>query len=360
MQRLKKRIRTAKNGQGGFTLLDLAVSMIVIGLIGAGFMATYKLYAESKAYGNTSTSFAGIKMAMDNYYFENNEYPCPADITLSANDADYGRAVSPCTGGAAFVTGGVPFKDLNIPMEFSIDGWKNKFSYTISAVLTDSTSFAVDQGALFVTGVDAAGAAVTYAPNASGFEAHYVFVSFGDDALGAYSVEGGVAPVAACPGSGLQPRQNENCDGDNTFFNSLNALSKANGTTYFDDLIMFTTEMPSRIWVEQQNGQDIVTGVDIGIGTPNPTVALDVAGNVFADGGDVLADQICDGNNTGDCFEPDLIGGSGFICPSGIRGIRDGQGVCVDSVSTAVIPAASCPAGEYVVGINGAGGLICN
>ena len=360
MQKRNKRISNSRNGQAGFTLLDLAVSMIVIGLIGAGFMATYQLYAESKAFGNTNSSLIGIKIAMDNYYFENNAYPCPADITLSADDADYGRAVTPCTGGAPFVTGGLPFKDLQLPMDFAIDGWNNKLSYTVTAIQTDPLTFATDGGILQITGVDETGSAVTYAPDASGFEAHYVIVSHGDDGQGAFSVEGGIAPISACPDVGDQPRQHENCNGDEIFFNNAFALSKQSGPNYYDDLLLYTTDMPSRIWVEQQNGQDIVTGVSIGIGTRNPTVALDVAGNILADGGDVLADRICEQDDDNDCFEPDLIGGSGFICPSGIRGIRDGEGVCVDTISTSVIPANRCPAGEYVIGINGAGRLICN
>lgn len=358
MQILGRKDRNDQGAQAGFTLLDLAVSMIVIGLISAGFMATYKLYAESKAFGNTSSSLIGIKIAMDNYYFENNSYPCPADITLSADDADYGLAVSPCIGAVPFVTGGLPFKDLKLPMDFAIDGWNNKLSYTVTAAQTDPTSFTTDGGILQVTGVDETGSAVTYAPDISGFEAHYVIVSHGDDGKGAFSVEGGVAPIATCPTD--QPRQNENCDGDLIFFNNAFALSKELGPNYYDDLIWYTTDMPSRIWVEQQNGQDIVTEISIGIGTDSPTVALDVAGNIFADGGDVLADRICEQDDNGNCFEPDLIGGSGFICPSGIRGIRDGEGVCVDTISTTVIPADRCEPGEYVVGIDGDGGLICN
>ena len=73
--------RKTRKGQGGFTLLDLSVSMIVIGLIGAGALQTYRMYAETKDYGNTHSTFGGIQTAMANFYYDNGFYPCPADLT---------------------------------------------------------------------------------------------------------------------------------------------------------------------------------------------------------------------------------------------------------------------------------------
>lgn len=355
--------RKARKGQGGFTLLDLSVSMIVIGLIGAGALQTYRLYAETKDYGNTLTSFGGLQTAMANFYYENGFYPCPADITMEPGDADYGLAVSPCnTGGppGQYVSGGIPFKDLKIPMEFAIDGWKNKIVYTVTRRLTNAGTYEIDRGFLNIVGVDADGNDVTYTPDSNGYEAHYVIYSAGNDGAGAITAEGQPSG-AACPDAGTQPRQNENCDGDSTFFHSNFALSKAENENYYDDIVMYATNAPSRIWVEQQNGTDIVTGLSIGIGTDAPTVALDVAGDILADSGNVLADRICDRADAPDnCFEPDMIGGTGENCgAAGIRGIRNGEIVC----ATAVLPESAvprnCGEGQYVIGIDSDGNLDC-
>lgn len=358
----------SKRRQSGFTLLDLCVALIIVGLVGAGFLHVYKIYAESKDYSNTVTTNIGVKMAMDNYFFANGSYPCPADLTLNSDDPDYGLApATPCDAGTdIFVTGGLPFKDLKIPMAMSIDGWGNKFRYTVTRSLTNETTYAVNGGVLAVQGVDQDGVPFTYAPApVTGNNAHYVIWSTGNDGAGGITAAGGLTPLA-CPNAGDQPLQNENCDADVNYYNPQFARSLAEGQPeYLDDVMIFATDAPTRIWVEQDNGTDIVTGLNIGIGTETPTEALDVAGNIYAEGGNIRTDRVCDGDTTAtNCFEPDMIGGSGQDCgANGIRGIRDGEIVCATAV---IAPAAAqdCEViagpGHFMIGINAAGDIICN
>ena len=246
-------------------------------------------------------------------------------------------------------------------MEFAIDGWKNKIVYTVTRRLTVAGTYVIDGGLLNMVGVDADGNDVTYTPDDNGFIAHYVMYSAGNDGAGATTVDG-VASGVACPAPGTQPRQNENCDADNTFFHSNFAMSKADNENYYDDIVIYATNAPSRIWVEQPNGTDIVTGLSIGIGTDAPTVALDVSGNIYAESGNVLADQVCDRTSDPDnCFEPDMIGGTGQNCgAAGIRGIRNGEIVCATAVAPASLAVRTCPEGEYVVGIDSDGNVDCN
>jgi len=200
---------------------------------------------------------------------------------------------------------------------------------------------------------------------------HYMVISHGNNGLGARSASG--ALIGACTTAGA-PREQENCDADAVFFEVTddNGRSLANGPFYFDDITLYSTAVPSRIWVEGPAGQDIISNnLLIGVGVELPEATLHVAGNVLADGGELRTPTVCDSTPPAgpvpvpppapDCFSPDLIGGSGMDCEEegGLNGVRNGAEVCSLSVNAAV-NADTCPTGRFVVGIDASGDIQCS
>lgn len=99
----------------------------------------------------------------------------------------------------------------------------------------------------------------------------------------------------------------------------------------------------------------------VGIGVNPPTVALDVGGDVTAPS--VRSTQYCNAAGT-KCFAPAMIGGTGITCHGeSMLGIKDGTSKCTSSsvtITPGSLPIQTCPAGQFVVGINaGTGAFIC-
>ena len=152
----KNHIKTLKN-ECGFTLIDLAIATLVIGLLVAPLVTQYKNHLADKEFETVDTFFTDSKSAIDQYYFTNEKYPCPADPALGPNDANYG--VADCTnpplagsgiqaivdagvdndgagGDDIILKGAIPFKDLLMKVEDTLDPYGNKFNYAVSYNLT--------------------------------------------------------------------------------------------------------------------------------------------------------------------------------------------------------------------------------
>lgn len=361
-------------GQEGFTLLDLSMWLIVIGLLVAGGLYQYHLYAARKSFDKTTSTLQKINSAMTNFYYENGAYPCPAPLNAARTAANYGVAGA-CAGPAAFITGGVPFKNLLMPEEMALDAWHNRLTYTVTRTMTDRDTFDDAPGALIidqVPGIETpSGIIASTLPPVPRPNLHYIVVSHGENGFGARTRDAVVA--GACPNQGTFPREADNCDGDNNFFDSyLGRSIRDNGAARMDDVVMWSDNLPERIWAESSADRQNVfsRGLTVGIGTDNPDnrYALDVTGNIYADGGNIRAADYCDPTTDPDgpggiamtCFNVDMIAGSGVDCADqgspGLRGFANGQAVCTEITGIS----GNCAVGEYVTGINPSGEVICS
>lgn len=406
------KIRDHLSCSKGMTLIDLAIALVVLGLLIVPFAQIAKNRDFTVRDGNTRANMGSIQAALDQYYFVNNSYPCPADPTLNAQslpaDGEYGLAlidpaapagVSPCTGtavdmGGDLMVGAIPFKDLKLPIDAGLDGWKNKLTYAVSGQLTrtdqpfnpsagilnvvgfQQNSFSYDNDGDGVTDEVALTCTDVDLPLAN--NAHWVVTSSGRAGIGAYNANGTLNQ--ACPDGGDATRESENCDyttGDTTFRAETCAASLNNDVTYFDDLLRFKNVVPTRIWAPSSaDNTQIFSDIDlIGIHNDNPQVELDVTGTVLISSpntdadptnddpdkdGTAQADQICDtaGNN---CFDPELIGGDDedMRCASSdtssvMSGVGNSSALCDVELGLDLIT-GSCPGG-YMIGIDGTDG----
>ncbi len=385
----------------GMTLIDLCVFMIVLGLLTLPIVEYMKSWKMGRAFSETRDNNGAIDKAIGDFYYEHNRYPCPSDITLSVNNANYGRENCPVgTPGAGALHGGVPFADLKIPESATLDGWKNRIEYVVSDALR-ATPFNANAGALRInyfmldhTNFSCTAVKNTDAPSVDFPElpvtpapTFYLLLSHGATGAGAYSAEG--MQVQPCPGAGTT-LDAQNCIANTqTFFDSACAISDRPGPTFYDDIIFARNNPHSSIWIyNAADDTDIETMIrKVGINNPDPfpldpvsgsdPSGVDVIGNVLAtdDGitdpaldpneniGTMNTERACDiaGQN---CYEPDDIAGvraeldcSNSAGTKAMGGVVARNAVCSETYSATA--AGLCNPGKYAIGFDAAGKVRC-
>ena len=74
-----------KNGNKGFTLLELLVVVLIIGILAAIALPQYQLAVDKTKFSNLQRLVKSIKSAFDSYYLIHNEYP----ISFDGLDIDF-------------------------------------------------------------------------------------------------------------------------------------------------------------------------------------------------------------------------------------------------------------------------------
>lgn len=384
----------------GFTLVDLSIALVVLGLLAVPVLQQYNQYIQNKAYSDTSASQIAIKGALDEFYLEGGRYPCPADPTLTEADSGYGE--EDCAGVLsvpAFDTAGnpidrygggqdnvligaIPFDTLKIEEKHTFDGYTNKFTYVVSEILTNVATYdpmdATPDGAVAVNGFSmvedppSSGIFVRVPVTVQPGDAHYIVVSHGALGIGGYSSTG--IPIDVCPVGAAETAESENCDNDNVFFSEQYAKSAVAGSNYYDDQTFTVGSFPERTWTYSEGNKNSISSLrsrSFGINTdaPDIRVYLDVNGNILViddaatplvSEGDIHAAKICvsDPGST-NCFSPDVIGGTGISCGAGagMTGVAYGNTKC-DVPYVSALP-GTCPAGEYMTGLDAGGNIVC-
>lgn len=229
--------------EDGFTLIEIAVVMIIGGLIIGSLASSLVIYQQTQLKTETENRLEIISDALRQYLDINQKYPCPADRTVLTDTAGFGTEDSGGNCQTGIVAGGttrvagvrigsIPTRALSIPDEYSADAWGNRFTYAVTEVLAEPGGFTAGGGAISV--VDSGGNSLV-TPAGQG---HYAVVSHGASGLGATTLAG--VATAACPAAGATFDE-ENCDADATFLRTINFSEQA-GANFFDDYITFQGE----------------------------------------------------------------------------------------------------------------------
>ena len=363
--------------RSGFSLIELAIVITLIGLVSAPLLHRYQVYQSQEKIDNTTISMGAVNNALGEFFIEYGRYPCPSDRAIPFGAPNHGEercaqatglGANSCTtntglcnvsaaGGAAVHIGGIPYVTLNIPYSESIDGYRNNLTYVVSAEFDNVARARAPNrlGAITVDRVDVPPSGVESTTTETGV--FYLLRSAGINGNGSFGVNGG-APKAC--GNGLD---RENCDLDPIFLDR----DMSEGTQDYDDRIMAVNWAPASIWAYADTPGAIYntnTGaVGIGTTTPgvngttvDPNIRLDVDGDVRAR--EFRSTQYCDSTGA-DCFETRTIAGSGIQCPNGqyLIGVRNNQPVC--QAMRVNVPANVCPSGQFVVSISATGAIQC-
>ncbi len=383
----------------GFTVIELSIALIILGLFIAGAASMYTIYTYRIAYEQTIESVDQARNFITIFYESTGRYPCPADPTLPQSHPQYGQEqcrtqiTNPCPANIACTTdgsrnadgrtgagygaggsdpvmiGAVPVKTINqglanvdIQARFAFDGWNMKLTYAVSEIMTQSSygplSPAPPQlGAIDL--VDEFGNSVIEPASSI----HYVLVSHGQNNAGAYTRDGSVL----MPGCSTPPRlESENCNRSNARF--VSALQYHNsGPQYYDDIVVYGRSFARSLWrraAAAPGGQLWLHNTNlenVGIGEADPVHKLHVAGNIKAEISMISDDdRFCHETTMSACMEVEFIAGSGDMCPDGhvATGIQNNSLRCQPLLPSGAFN-IDCPPGQGLRSfrINNVGGV---
>lgn len=374
----------------GYTLLEMSVVLIVVGIVIASAASVYSLYLKNKAIMDTANNVNIVMNAVSNYFIQNGKYPCPARLDAQRSDADYGMptdctdtSVAPgnCSGGicveqraATIATlvppkprvrrGAVPFRILNKPEYVSRDGYNARLEYAVTEILTETTTYNKDHGAISVVDGQSPPRSVVKDDNTI----HFIVLSHGPDREGAYSSNG----VLMLPcGTGADA---ENCNTSPPNKDAIYRMAQttsASGADHFDDLVKFFSTIETPLWTVADpagtNIRDASLAKQVAIAqnasvfpASDPTMSVDVAAHARADG-NLMTGQLCNLADA-DCFPPSLVGGAdpNMACPNALGGPGPYiSGVGNNHVTCSTTVEVKCPPGQVMKGITAGGSLIC-
>ncbi len=169
---MPRTIFSATPRQAGFTLLEVAIVLLIMGILITITATTTSSVINQKRRNETQEKMKVIDTALVNFVMQNQRLPCPADGTLdstagvaAAGTETLNVAKTACT--LAFQTNGiVPWKSLGVSLSDATDSWGNMFTYRVDEVLVQAATGAPAIGPMNLTYCTAGGtAAATGAPS---------------------------------------------------------------------------------------------------------------------------------------------------------------------------------------------------
>lgn len=401
--------------QQGFSLIELSIMLIIMGLLVVPIFQFYDVYKENRDLRTTESSLNVVANALSEFLATEGRLPCPANPALPRNNANHGEedcALATAPGfdfdgnGAAddydgngaddtIYTGSLPYVQLGINMTETLDAYGSKIMYAVSESMTRAGGVSTSWGSIQVqskaydedTGVDVIsnekelfgdddGSGRPDNDEAPPFGQiddglfHSVVFSTGRDKKGGYTVDGAlVVPCNAANGADA-----ENCDGDALFLTTTTYESP--GANYFDDQVYYRLWSFGSLWSVDPGTDNIFNNNpgNVGINTASPQEKLHVSGNVRAN--EVTSDLVCHfdaGTGVKKCFQPSAIGGDNSVVGEGMKcasnevmvGITNGGPDCQPvGLAPADLYGQNCGLGGggeqlFLTGINADGTIQC-
>lgn len=106
----------------GFTLVEMAVVLVIIGLMFGGLLMPLSAQVDQRNYSETRQHMNDIREALIGYGLAHGYLPCPTSST--SNGAEE-RTGSTCTNRAGFL----PWAELGVP---KLDAWGHLYRYSVS------------------------------------------------------------------------------------------------------------------------------------------------------------------------------------------------------------------------------------
>ncbi len=230
-------IKNNKNNDVGFTLLEMSIVVLILGILLVGGINLHLAIIELSEKNLSSDRIYMVDKAIREYVLKNLHLPCPSDILLSETDANYkenfGKELrninDECFAKNGdfenndYIAGGVPTKVLELPSEYAEDAWGNRIMYVVGKKSAKNKIGFFASGGYLINIKGIHGNVVTNS-------AIYVLISSGQNGNGAFR-DGPRNDIDASPS--LVDVKNIIAAKEYTFYDPLNPNSSTNNNPVF-------------------------------------------------------------------------------------------------------------------------------
>jgi type II secretory pathway pseudopilin PulG len=274
--------------QAGFSLIEAALVIMILGLLIAPILEVYRMYIRNKQTDTTMMAIERTDLTLKQYYEANGVYPCPA--IAPGGIASCGTAVN------NVLVGTVPYATLNMKEKDQTDGYNFSLTYIVSEPMTQAANAYTSNPTVQVgivdlnTGTQLGGTTITPAVLA--------LISHGKTGKGGVRPTDGTIPFACDPADVDQ----ENCNGNEVVFvtdRSITDTIDITGSTFPSIIKIPLTGMPAMLANSQRNNIIKIIPPKGTLGTASPPATGNPPGTL------IKAEIRKIANNTGDTFTLD-------------------------------------------------------
>lgn len=234
----------------GFSLLEMVIVLSIISVVvGVSLVVGAEQVRVEKLQASTN-ELRMIQEATRRFAKRYGRLPCPARLTLTPEDSDFGREASDCSdsspptgltrvlvsGSDYMRVGAVPVFSLGLPREMMMDAWNRRYFFAVSEA---NISAIDDTTAGVITVQDGGGTDVTTV-------ASFVVGTHGESGAGATPDAAPTTVPISCNSSALD---GENCDFNDAVFINSRINDGETEASFYDDRIVWDTTYTTR---EQQ------------------------------------------------------------------------------------------------------------
>lgn len=217
----------------GFTLVEMAMVLMIVGLLLGGLIPTLTTQMESQRISGTRRSLEEIQQALIGFAIINGRLPCPAEPATTTGQAGAGiERTPPCTSSNSI--GVLPWATLGVN---ETDAWGNRYTYRVSSDFADAVGSTTYGGCTPVPTPTQASFAVCSTGNVNvrsaatggtsiAIDVPAVVISHGRNGYGAHTRQGTQL------GAGSDADEQENSDDDTSYVSHT-------PTPGFDDEVMW-------------------------------------------------------------------------------------------------------------------------
>ncbi|EKV32245.1 hypothetical protein C882_3309 [Caenispirillum salinarum AK4] len=133
-------VRPHSADQRGFSLIEISIVLVIIGLLLALSAEFAGNYLEKQRYANASSKLSAIEKAMVRFVAVTGRLPCPDTNADGVSDGSPGSCPNITGFDSALGLGTVPYETLGIARDIATDPQGTLFAYAVLEDLTDTGS----------------------------------------------------------------------------------------------------------------------------------------------------------------------------------------------------------------------------